>query len=47
MATNVLHLVESPITEERRIAMSFEEFISLPENLQAEWVDGEAIIFMS
>src|SRR5687768_10863893 len=47
MATDVLHRVESPITEERRIVMSFEECLTLPECIQAEWVDREAIIFRS
>ena len=47
MATRVQELIEAPITEEYRIAMSFDEFLTLPESIQAEWVDGEAIIFMT
>lgn len=32
---------------EQRIPMSYDEFlVELPENIHAEWVDGEAIIFM-
>ena len=47
MATVALPLLEGPRLQEQRIAMTFEEFLALPENLHAEWVDGEAIIFKS
>jgi Uma2 family endonuclease len=47
MATLAPILLETPITEERRIRMTFEQFLTLPESIQAEWVDGEAIIFMT
>jgi Uma2 family endonuclease len=38
---------QPPILEEIRIPMSLDEFLALPETLHAEWVDGEAIIFMT
>ena len=47
MATVAPLLLEGPRLQEHRIAMTFEEFLTLPENLHAEWVNGEAIIFMS
>jgi Uma2 family endonuclease len=47
MATQVHELIDAPIAEERRIAMSFDEFMNLPESIHAEWVDGDAIIFMT
>ena len=47
MATVAPPLLEAPRLQEQRIAMTFEEFLTLPENLHAEWVNGEAIIFIS
>jgi Uma2 family endonuclease len=38
---------QPPILDETRIPMSLEEFLALPETMHAEWVDGEAIIFMT
>ena len=38
---------EPTISGERRIKMSYEDFLAWPEQgIQAEWVDGEMIIFM-
>ena len=47
MLTQALPLLEAPITGGRRIVMTFEEFLTLPESIQAEWVDGETIIFVT
>ena len=34
------------ITKGTTVRMSYEEFLAIPEPLQAEWVDGEVTIFM-
>jgi Uma2 family endonuclease len=47
MATVAPPFLEGPRTREERIPMSFDEFLTLPDYLHAEWVDGEAIIFMT
>jgi Uma2 family endonuclease len=47
MPTPALIQIEPPILAETRIPMSLDEFLALPETLHAEWVDGEAIIFMT
>lgn len=39
-------ILEQPATGERRIKISYEEFLAWPEDVHAEWVDGEMIIFM-
>ena len=31
----------------RKIRMSYDEFLALPDDVRAEWVDGEAIIFVT
>src|SRR5215470_17038259 len=31
---------------EKRVPMSYEEYLALGEDVHAEWVNGEAIIFM-
>ena len=36
--------VEEPL---RRVRMSWEEFLELPEHPRAEWVDGEAVLRMT
>jgi Uma2 family endonuclease len=37
-----------PVDQELRLKMSYEEFLTLPnDGRQMEWVDGEAIIFMA
>jgi Uma2 family endonuclease len=36
--------VEEPL---RRVRMSWEEFLELPEKPKAEWVDGEAVLYMT
>ena len=38
---------EPTISGERRIKMSYEDYLAWPEQgIQAEWVDGEMVIFM-
>jgi Uma2 family endonuclease len=40
-------MINVPVDRELRLKMSYEEFLAMPEDgRQAEWVDGEAIIFM-
>jgi Uma2 family endonuclease len=40
-------LFELPPTQEQRMRMSYDDFLmTFDENVQAEWIDGEAIIFM-
>jgi Uma2 family endonuclease len=36
-----------PIVPGQTIKMSYEEFLALPDDVRAEWVDGEAIIFVT
>lgn len=39
--------VEAPPRQEQRLRMSYEEFLAwADEDVHAEWVDGEAIVFM-
>jgi Uma2 family endonuclease len=46
MAT-VQHPGEAPVVAERRLAMTYEEFLAwADEDVRAEWVDGEVIVFM-
>src|SRR5688572_9373359 len=45
MVAEVLHLLNRPLMEDLRVAMSFDEFLTIPDSKQAEWVNGEAIIF--
>jgi len=41
------HVALAPPTAERRQAMTFEQFLAeVPEDVRAEWVDGEVIFFM-
>src|SRR5688500_3395320 len=47
MAAHPLLQIERPILQDLRLPMSFEEFVELPEKWHAEWVDGEAIIFVT
>jgi Uma2 family endonuclease len=38
--------LDSPYIREQPLAMSYEDYLALPDHLHAEWVDGEVIIFM-
>lgn len=39
--------IKVPVEQELRLKMSYEEYLSLPDDgRQVEWVDGEAIFFM-
>jgi Uma2 family endonuclease len=39
-------LSHPPIVRGKPLPMTYEEFLELPDGLHAEWVDGEAYIFM-
>jgi Uma2 family endonuclease len=39
-------VVAPPLVPGHRYKMSFEEFLTLDEDIRAEWVDGEVIVFM-
>lgn len=41
-------VIETPRTQEQRFAMTYEEFVEWSdEDMHAEWVDGEVIVFVS
>jgi Uma2 family endonuclease len=44
----VHHLTAPPVVKGQRYRMTFEEFLErIPDNWQAEWVDGEVYVFMA
>ena len=40
-------LIEAPPQAEQRVPMTYDAFLALPNDVHAEWVEGEAIIFMT
>ena len=47
MTRSVLSPAPSAGLRGRTIPMTYEEYLALPDDVRAEWVDGEAIIFMT